>query len=124
VPLHLANRFVGLAALVAAAAVVMLTADGARAASCGTERSQSGLEIFRIKPSGTTCRVARSVAGAWDSKQSQGKSASRVTDVQDRHWSCKIVRAATGTDPGFYPYTDVRCARGGRPMVVRFSLRS
>jgi hypothetical protein len=103
---------------------LMLGASSAQAATCGTEQAKSGGQVFRIKSSGTTCRVARFVAGKWFAKQSQRGSAPRVTDQQDRSWSCRIVRRATGTDPGYYPYTDVRCGRGSRPTVVRFSLRS
>jgi hypothetical protein len=103
---------------------LLLGASPAQAATCGTEQAKSGGRVFRIKASGTTCRVARFVAGEWFAEQSRSGSAPRVIDQQDRSWSCRIVRRATGTDPGYYPYTDVRCARGSRPAVVRLSLRS
>lgn len=121
----LKNRRSSIGALPLAATLALLLAAGpAHAATCGTEQPKSGGQVFRIKASGTTCRVARFVAGEWFAKQSKDGSASRVTDQQDRRWSCRIVRRATGTDPGYYPYTDVQCARGSRPAVVKFSLRS
>lgn len=112
-----------IAVLVAILAATLLPAMATAATrSCGTERALSQGAVFAIKATGTTCKTAKQVAGGWYNVQSQGESGRKVYDSKGRRWSCRITEEATGTDPGYNPYTRIRCARG--KSVVRFKLRS
>lgn len=86
----------------------------AEARSCGTTTTTGGLQAFAISASNTTCRVARQVAGAYNG--------ATVRDDSGRRWRCRVTREATGTDPGYYPFTHVRCSRANK--VIAFKLRS
>jgi hypothetical protein len=90
--------------------------------ACGTERALSHGAVFKVTATGTTCKTAKQVAGGWYNVQSEGGSARYVFDERERRWRCRITERATGTDPGYNPYTSVRCVRG--PAAVRFKLRS
>jgi hypothetical protein len=107
------TRLIGLIVLMLAVALP----SSAWAVSCGSERARSGGIVFKIRTTGAVCRTGKDVAGRWYRAQS-----SRVRDRNDRVWRCRITREATGTDPGYNPYTSVRCERGAK--VVRFKLRS
>jgi hypothetical protein len=116
---------VGLAVLIGVAIVpgdVAGVSAAAAARSCGTESHVSGGSVFRVKAQRATCRVAKQVAGGWYNVQSQGDPADQIYDRKGRRWSCRITEHATGTDPGYNPFTRVRCAR--QASVVRFLLRS
>ena len=91
-------------------------------ASCGTERKYSAGAVFAITGAGVPCKSAKDVAGRWYDAQAEGDSGKKILDAKGRLWRCRITRRATGTDPGFNPYTSVRCARSS--AVVRFKLRS
>jgi hypothetical protein len=90
--------------------------------SCGTERALSDGAVFKIRAKKATCATAKQVGGGWYELQSQGESAKYIHDADDRRWKCRVTEEATGTDPGYNPYTSVRCAHGGR--LVTFKLRS
>ncbi len=113
-----------LAALCTALLIVSAAPPAASAStrSCGTERALSDGAIFRVKATGTTCKVAKEVAGGWWNVTSNGGSGRVVTDGSRRRWRCRVTERATGTDPGYIPYTSVRCARGRK--IVRFQQRS
>jgi hypothetical protein len=97
-------------------------APASAATGCGTERRLSDGRVFRVKAHHANCRTAKDVAGGWFHVQSTGGSGRKVYDRQARLWRCRIVRKATGTDPGYNPYTVVRCTRGSK--IVSFKLRS
>ncbi len=111
---------------VASAAVFALlllpTTAPAATRSCGKEKAISGGQVFAIKATRTTCKTAKQVAGGWFNLQANGESARKVYDAKGRLWRCRVTEEATGTDPGYNPYSKVRCSRGKR--VVRFKLRS
>jgi hypothetical protein len=94
------------------------------ATSCGTERALSGGRVFRVRATGANCTTAKAVAGGWFNVQNQsGEDAARtVFDQRRRRWKCRVTEEATGTDPGFIPFTSVQCTRRG--SVVKFKLRS
>lgn len=108
--------------LVASVALAVPSFAAVKPRSCGTERTRSGGIVFRVQAVKTACPTARSVAGRWYSVQSHVSSAPVVFDAQNRRWRCRITERATGTDPGYNPYTSVQCLR--RDNVVRFKLRS
>lgn len=109
--------------IVCALALAQVEGSTAQAAqSCGTEKTLSHGQVFMVRASGVSCATAKSVAGGWFNVQAQRGPAPSVFDSKQRRWTCRIVEAATGTDPGFIPYTSVRCAR--KTAVVRFKLRS
>jgi hypothetical protein len=110
-----------LAALAVAMAVPSTAA--AKPKPCGVEHRLSGGVVFMIRATNTSCTTATDVAGRWYNVQSHGTGkAPTVFDVKDRRWQCRITEKATGTDPGYNPYTSVRCSR--RTSIVRFKLRS
>jgi|tagenome__1003787_1003787.scaffolds.fasta_scaffold20075504_2 hypothetical protein len=117
-------RLPRLLAVALAAGLTMLVslADADARVSCGTETALSSGQIFRIVAGGVGCTTAKAVAGGWFNVQSQGKSGRTVFDQRQKRWSCRVTERATGTDPGFIPFTSVRCTRGS--AVVRFKLRS
>jgi hypothetical protein len=90
-------------------ALICAAAPAQARVSCGTETAKSSGQIFRVVGGGVGCKTAKAVAGAWFDVTSHGKPG-RVTE------------RATGTDPGFNPYTSVRCTR--HRAVVRFQQRS
>jgi hypothetical protein len=90
--------------------------------SCGTETARSSGQIFRIVGGGVNCQTAKAVAGAWFDVTSNGKSGRVIADQRRKRWTCRVTARATGTDPGFNPYTSVRCTR--HRAVVRFQQRS
>jgi hypothetical protein len=108
-------------ALVALAQIEGPTAQAATQ-SCGTEKTLSDGRVFMVRATSVSCATAKSVAGGWFNVQSQGSLPRVVFDSKQRRWACRVVEAATGTDPGFIPYTSVRCSR--KTAVVRFKLRS
>jgi hypothetical protein len=116
------NLVMGPLSVLALSAVAAATPAHAATRSCGTETALSRGAVFKIAATGVACVTAKSVAGGWYNVQSQGKSGRVVFDFKRRRWSCRITEHATGTDPGFIPYTSIRCAR--RSSVVRFKLRS
>jgi hypothetical protein len=90
--------------------------------SCGTETARSSGQIFRVVGGGVGCRTAKAVAGAWFDATSNDKSGRVVADQLRKNWTCRVTERATGTDPGYNPYTSVRCTR--HRAVVRFQQRS
>jgi hypothetical protein len=110
-------------ALVAGCLTLVWVAAPAQArVSCGTETARSSGQIFRIVAGGVDCQRAKAVAGAWFDVTSKGKSGRVITDQHRKRWTCRVTERATGTDPGFNPYTSIRCTRHG--AVVRFQQRS
>ena len=85
---------------------------------CGPENSISKGQVFDVRATRTTCRTALQVAGGWFFTGQKHK----IYDAAGRRWNCRVTEAATGTDPGYNPYTHVRCIRGDRR--VRFKMRS
>lgn len=118
------DRATGIVAIVCALAMIEVAVPTAEAATqpCGTEKALSHGQVFLVRASNVSCATAKSVAGGWFNVQAQRGSAPSVFDSKQRRWACRIVEAATGTDPGFIPYTSVRCSR--KTGVVRFKLRS
>src|SRR5688572_27026556 len=94
----------------------------AAARACGAEWAMSDGRLFRIKATRTTCRTAKQVAGGWYNVQSHGGDARKIYDAKGRRWRCRVTEEATGTDPGYNPYTRVRCTRERK--LIRFKLRS
>lgn len=94
----------------------------AKTKTCGTERVLSGGVVFMVRATHTSCVTAKSVAGRWYNVQSHVGTAPVVFDAKNHRWRCRITERATGTDPGYNPYTSVRCTR--RDSIVRFKLRS
>jgi hypothetical protein len=90
--------------------------------SCGTEKAISSGQIFRVVAGGVGCTTAKAVAGAWFEAMSNGKSGRAVIDQRHERWTCRVTQRATGTDPGYIPFTSVRCTR--HRAVVRFKQRS
>jgi hypothetical protein len=83
----------------------------------------TGLGIIKLKVTGKVkCSTARVVARRFDKRIAKGKEKATVHDRSGHAWRCRITQHATGTDPGYIPYTSVRCERGER--VVRFKLAS
>lgn len=110
-----------LTALLAILALAAVPSPAEAAKRCGEGSDEFG-QVFAIRSQHASCRVARQVAFGWYNLQSHGEDASRVFDSNGREWSCRITKQATGTDPGYNPYTHVRCGR--RTKRVRFKLRS
>jgi hypothetical protein len=113
-----------LAALAAATALGLIVAVAAHAKtrSCGTEQARSRGAVFMIRATAVSCATAKHVAGSYYHEQSRGRSGRTILDPRGRRWTCKVTKRATGTDPGFEPYTSVRCSR--LHGTVRFKLRS
>ena len=84
---------------------------GASAATCGSLTASNGLRVS-VVASNVGCMEARRVASTW----------SRTWARKVRSYSCRVTREATGTDPGFEPYTYARCQRGRR--VIKMKLAS
>jgi hypothetical protein len=83
----------------------------------------TGLAIIKVKVTGRVrCATAKSVARAFDRQVARGKDKATVHDPNGHAWRCRITQHATGTDPGYIPYTSVRCTRGERR--IRFKLAS
>ena len=83
----------------------------------------TGLGIIKLKVTGAVkCSTARLVARRFDRRIAKGKEKATVHDRKGRAWRCRITQHATGTDPGYIPYTSVRCDRGKRR--VKFKLAS
>lgn len=101
----------------------LLAAPSADAASgrCGSEKPRSKGAIVNVTVANVACSTGRLVGGEWYARQSQGRPRSGFT-VRGRTWRCRIIRRATGTDPGFVARTSVRCTAGR--AVVRFQMRS
>jgi hypothetical protein len=110
------------ALMVGCLALVCAAAPAQARVSCGTETARSSGQIFRVVGGGVDCRTAKAVAGAWFDVTSHGKSGRVITDQRRRHWTCRVTERATGTDPGYIPFTSVRCTR--HRAVVRFQQRS
>ena len=112
------------ATLLLAGVLLVLPAGSALAAprSCGVETALSQGRIFTVKATRTKCETAKAVTGGWFNLQAHGASAKRVYDGRGRRWACRVTEEATGTDPGYNPYTHVRCSR--KRSGVRFLLRS
>src|SRR4051812_23624492 len=111
-------RIIGAALALAA---VLGLASTAEAKSCGGQLAgpTSGLGIVQVTAVGVGCATAKNVAQGFDNI-SGGGAKTRVTihDSRGRRWRCRITERATGTDPGYNPFTSVRCARSS--SVVRF----
>jgi len=90
--------------------------------SCGTEMAKSSGQIFGVIAGGVTCTTAKAVAGGWFARTSRNRPGRTVADQRGRPWTCRVTARATGTDPGFEPFTHVRCTR--HRAVVRFRQRS
>lgn len=106
-------------------ALTALPATASAAKSCGVERAISEGRVFKVKAVRAKCKTAKDVAGGWYNVTSAGKSGKVVYDNHRpvrRRWGCRITERATGTDPGYTPYTSVRCSR--KKKVVTFKLRS
>jgi hypothetical protein len=83
----------------------------------------TGLGIIKLKVTGKVkCSTARVVARRFDKQIARGKENGTVHDTAHHAWRCRITEHATGTDPGYIPYTSVRCERGKRR--VKFKLAS
>jgi hypothetical protein len=118
------NRAVraGFAAVVGCLALSWTAGPAHGRVACGTEMARSSGQIFRIVGGGVGCRTAKALAGAWFDATSRGKPGRLVADQRGKRWACRVTQRATGTDPGFIPYTSVRCTR--HRAVVRFQQRS
>jgi hypothetical protein len=103
-------------------ALICAAAPAQARVSCGTETAKSSGQIFRVVAGGVGCKTAKAVAGAWFDVTSHGKPGRVIADERRKRWICRVTERATGTDPGFNPYTSVRCTRHG--AVVRFQQRS
>jgi sugar/nucleoside kinase (ribokinase family) len=90
--------------------------------ACGTEKAISSGQIFRVVAGGVGCTTAKAVAGGWFDATLHGKSGRDVVDQRHKRWTCRVTERATGSDPGYIPFTSVRCAR--HRAVVRFKQRS
>ncbi len=104
--------------------VLALPAPALAAKKCGTETRQSGGQVFKIEAVGVRCYIAKDVAGEWFVAQQRASNPNRVPvrDQHNRRYRCRITQHATGTDPGYNPYTSVRCTR--RYVVIKFKMRS
>lgn len=97
------------------AAMAVMAAPASASVTChprfaGT--GAGGLAVVDVRAAGTTCRVARRVAIASNGHRAR---------VAGHTWSCRITRRSTGSDPGYYPYTDVTCRRGDRAVKFHWS---
>jgi hypothetical protein len=110
------------AVMVGCLAFICAAAPAQARVSCGTETARSSGQIFRIVAGGVGCKTAKAVVGAWFDVTSRGKPGRLIADQHGKHWVCRVTERATGTDPGFIPYTSVRCTR--HRAVVRFQQRS
>jgi hypothetical protein len=115
-------RSIAVALFALTTSVLLATQASAAPRSCGTETRISRGAVFAIEATRARCPVARTVAGGWYNVQAHGDSARWIYDRKGRRWFCRITRRATGTDPGYNPYTHVRCGR--KLSIVRFKLRS
>jgi hypothetical protein len=101
----------------------LVSAAPAHAATTSCKGFQgSSLGIIKIRATNVGCKTARSVARGWEFKSSHGASTKTIYDRHAHKWRCRITEEATGTDPGYNPYTRVRCTRAN--SVVRFALAS
>jgi hypothetical protein len=116
----LARITVAAAAILSVFTIACASSAEARSTACPGRYTgpRSGLGIFAIRADHVRCRVAKQVAVGWDNVG--GKR--RVYDARGRRWTCRITLRATGTDPGYNPFTHVRCDR--LRSVVRFKLAS
>jgi hypothetical protein len=103
-------------------AAILPSPAAAATRKCGTEGAASHGRVFAVQATNTTCRTAKNVAGGWFNVQSHDGTAPSVYDTSGNRWRCRVTEEATGTDPGYNPYTKVRCVR--RSKVARFKLRS
>ena len=119
-----ANRHPRAGGVLLAGCVLLICAPNPAQArvSCGTEKAISSGQIFRVVAGGVGCTTAKAVAGGWFDATSNGKSGRAVLDERHQRWNCRITQRATGSDPGYIPFTSVRCTRHG--AVVRFKQRS
>jgi hypothetical protein len=103
---------------------LLALAPSTAAAATGCTKPQlttgTGLAIVGLKSTGTTCATARAVAKRATASK-RGDIRSTVT-ADGRRWRCKLVKAATGTTPGYDSRSTIRCTSGNR--VVRFQLAS
>jgi streptogramin lyase len=112
-----------LAGLVSVAALSLSPLSAAaKTAACGAEQAQSQGAVFMIRATAVSCTTAKRVAGGYYHVQSGGRSGRTIVDPQGRRWTCRVTKRATGTDPGYEPYTSVRCSRVHSEL--RFKLRS
>jgi hypothetical protein len=115
-------RIIGAALALAA---VLALASTAEAKSCRGKLAgpPAGLGIVRVTAVAVGCPTAKNVAKRFDNSSGGGaKSKVTVHDSRGRRWRCRITERATGTDPGYNPFTSVRCARSR--SVVRFKYAS
>jgi hypothetical protein len=113
-------RRYALAALAVASAVP--SSAVAKTTACGIEHALSGGVVFMVRATNAACATAKEVAGRWYNVQSHAGTAPTVFDAKNHRWRCRVTEEATGTDPGYNPYTSVRCSR--QDAIVRFKLRS
>lgn len=109
-------------ALLCLLVAVVLPSSASAARSCDPGPQVHALRLVSVTKKGTTCRTARQVAGGWINVTSSGESGREVFDAKGRRWGCRVTKPATGTDPGYNPYTHVKCTR--RAAVVRFKVGS
>ena len=103
-----------------ALAAVLGLASTAEAKSCRGQLTgpTSGLGIVQVTAVGVGCPTAKNVAQGFDNISEGGaKSKANIHDSRGRRWRCRITERATGTDPGYNPFTSVRCVRS--KAVVR-----
>jgi hypothetical protein len=108
--------------LVGCLLVICMPSPAEARVPCGTEQAVSSGQIFRVVASGVGCTTAKAVAGGWFGATSHGTSGRAVLDQRHKRWTCRVTQRATGSDPGYIPFTSVRCAR--HLAVVRFKQRS
>jgi hypothetical protein len=82
----------------------------------------SGGIVFVVQATNTTCATVKGAARRWYNVQSHDGTGPTVFGAKSHCWRCRITEAATGTDPGYNPYTFVRYSR--QDGIVRFKLRS
>ena len=116
------TRWIAFAAVAVATASASIESASAAERFCGQERAISHGAVFKVRATETTCRKAKQIAGSWYFVVSNGDSGKYIYDRKGRRWRCRVTREATGTDPGYNPYTHVRCTRGER--IIRFKVRS
>jgi hypothetical protein len=100
------------------ATLAAVSPASATVTNCGSGgTAYTGLAIVNVRAVGVSCPTAERVAQRWRGKD-------RYTAVVNgKRWQCRVTQHATGTDPGFIPRTQLRCARP-TGSVVRFELAS
>jgi hypothetical protein len=112
--------------LAVAVALMFAPAAEATAKTCGSVRTApQGLGVD-ITKTNVACKRAWNVAfgfdnAGWEQVSPESNDQAVIYDPQGREWTCRVTAWATGTDPGYQPFTKVRCKRPNRFVRFRFS---